>query len=147
MKFYPERLTQLRESLNISKAEAARRLNISAMTYGRYEKGEREPSYQSVCYIAQVFHCNVDFLYGVSDDMDCDYIIISSTKFPKETVKFRFSKLDISHIEYVLECMNHNTTNIKNIKKYLLAALYNAPTTIDSYYKARVQHDMPELAN
>lgn len=76
-----------------------------------------------------------------------DYIIISSTKFPKETVKSRFSKLDISHIEYVLECMNHNTTNIKNIKKYLLAALYNAPTTIDSYYKARVQHDMPELAN
>lgn len=76
-----------------------------------------------------------------------DYIIISSTKFPKEAVKSRFSKLDISHIEYVLECMNHNTTNIKNIKKYLLAALYNAPTTIDSYYKARVQHDMLELAN
>ena len=76
-----------------------------------------------------------------------DYIIISSTKFPKEAVKSRFSKLDISYIEYVLECMNHNTTNIKNIKKYLLAALYNAPTTIDSYYKARVQHDMPELAN
>ena len=59
-----------------------------------------------------------------------DYIVISSTKFPKETVKSRFSKLDISHIEYVLECMNHNTTKIKNIKKYLLAALYNAPTTI-----------------
>ena len=76
-----------------------------------------------------------------------DYIVISSTKFPKETVKSRFSKLDISHIEYVLECINHNTTKIKNIKKYLLAALYNAPTTIDSYYKARVQHDMPELAN
>ena len=76
-----------------------------------------------------------------------DYIVISSTKFPKETVKSRFSKLDISHIEYVLECMNHNTTKIKNIKKYLLAALYNALTTIDSYYKARVQHDMPELAN
>ena len=82
MKFCPERLTQLRESLNISKAEAARRLNISAMTYGRYEKGEREPSYQSVCYIAQVFHCNVDFLYGVSDDMDCDYIIISRSESP-----------------------------------------------------------------
>ena len=82
MKFCPKRLTQLRESLNISKAEAARRLNISAMTYGRYEKGEREPSYQSVCYIAQVFHCNVDFLYGVSDNMDCDYIIISRSESP-----------------------------------------------------------------
>ena len=41
--------------MNISKAEAARQLNISAMTYGRYEKGEREPSYPSVSYIAQIF--------------------------------------------------------------------------------------------
>ena len=80
-----------------------------------------------------------------------DYIIISSTKFPKEAVKSRFSRLDISHIEYVLECMNHNTTNIKNIKKYLLAALYNAPTTIDSYYKARADSimgtDIENMAN
>lgn len=83
MKFCPERLIQVRESLNISKAEAARRLNLSAMAYGRYEKGEREPSYQSVCYIAQVFHCNVDFLYGVSDDMDFDYIVISRSEAPE----------------------------------------------------------------
>lgn len=83
MKFCPERLIQVRESLNISKAEAARRLNVSAMAYGRYEKGEREPSYQSVCYIAQVFHCNVDFLYGVSDDMDFDYITISRSEAPE----------------------------------------------------------------
>ena len=62
MKFQPERLLQLRTSLNINKAEAARRLNISAMAYGRYEKGEREPSYQTVCYIAQTLNCNVDFL-------------------------------------------------------------------------------------
>ena len=51
MKFRPDRLIQLRTSMNISKAEAARQLNISAMTYGRYEKGEREPSYPSVSYI------------------------------------------------------------------------------------------------
>ena len=78
MKFCPERLIQVRESLKISKAEAARRLNISAMAYGRYEKGEREPSYQSVCYIAQTFNCNIDFLYGNSDQMECDYILVSS---------------------------------------------------------------------
>ena len=69
MKFSPERLIQLRTSLQITKAEAARRLNISPMAYGRYEKGEREPSYQSVCFIAQTFHCNVDFLYGLSMEM------------------------------------------------------------------------------
>ena len=83
MNFCPERLIEVRTSLNINKAEAARRLNISAMAYGRYEKGEREPSYQSVCFIAQTFHCNIDFLYGVSDEMSSDYIIISRTESPE----------------------------------------------------------------
>lgn len=77
MKFCPERLIEVRTSLKITKAEAARRLNISAMAYGRYEKGEREPSYQSVCYIAQTFNCNIDFLYGSSNQMECDYILVS----------------------------------------------------------------------
>ena len=83
MHFYPERLQQVRAALKINKAEAARRLNISAMAYGRYEKGEREPSYQSVYYIAQTFHCNVDFLYGISDEMHTDYITISSAESPE----------------------------------------------------------------
>lgn len=83
MQFCPERLIQLRNSLNINKAEAARRLNISAMAYGRYEKGEREPSYQTVCYIAQTFHCNIDFLYGISDKMKADYVMVSSSENPE----------------------------------------------------------------
>ena len=77
MKFCPEKLIDVRTSLNITKAEAARRLNISAMTYGRYEKGEREPSYQSVCYIAQIFNCNIDYLYGNSNQKECNYILVS----------------------------------------------------------------------
>ena len=77
MNFCPEKLIEVRKSLKITKAEAARRLNISAMAYGRYEKGEREPSYQSVCYIAQTFNCNIDFLYGNSNQMECDYILVS----------------------------------------------------------------------
>ena len=83
MHFYPERLQQVRAALKITKAEAARRLNISAMAYGRYEKGEREPSYQSVCYIAQTFHCNPDYLYGLSDEMNADYIMISRSENPE----------------------------------------------------------------
>lgn len=83
MHFCPERLIKVRNSLNINKAEAARQLNISAMAYGRYEKGEREPSYQSVCFIAQTFHCNIDFLYGISDEMNSDYIVISRTESPE----------------------------------------------------------------
>ena len=83
MNFCPERLIQLRTSLNINKAEAARQLNISAMAYGRYERGEREPSYQSACFIAQTFHCNVDFLYGISDQMEADQIIVSRSESPE----------------------------------------------------------------
>ena len=57
-------------------------------------------------------------------------------------VKERFLKLDSSHIEYVLERMRENTTYVRNIKKYLLAALYNAPVTMDSYYTSLVSHDL-----
>ena len=75
-----------------------------------------------------------------------DYVVISSNKFPKEVVKGRLCKLKKMHIEYVLECMKTNTSDIKNIKKYLLAALYNAPTTIDSYYRTRLNHEWPQYA-
>lgn len=79
MNFRPDRLIQIRENLGINKAEAARRLNISAMAYGRYEKGEREPSLQTVSYIAQKFGCNTDFLYGLSEETNADYLIIPAS--------------------------------------------------------------------
>ena len=69
-------------------------------------------------------------------------IRISSDDFPTEVVKSRFLKLNASHIQYVMACMKENTTRIRNIKKYLLAALYNATFTMGSYYSALVQHDM-----
>ena len=50
--------------------------------------------------------------------------------------------MDYSHIEYVLECMGKNTTKVKNIKQYLLAALYNAPVTIGHYYAAEANYDL-----
>ena len=67
---------------------------------------------------------------------------IAGADFPHEVVRSRFLKLDSSHIEYVLDRMRENTTYVRNIKKYLLAALYNAPATIDSYYTSLVSHDM-----
>ena len=59
-------------------------------------------------------------------------------------VKGRFMKLNMEHIRYVMKCMQENTTKIRSIKQYMLAALYNAPATIDSYYRAEVNHDMAE---
>ena len=69
-------------------------------------------------------------------------IRIASDDFPAEVVKSRFLKLNSSHIQYIMACMKENTTRIRNIKKYLLAALYNATFTIGSYYSALVQHDL-----
>ena len=69
-------------------------------------------------------------------------IRIAGDDYPAEVVKSRFMKLDSSHVQYVMDCMKDNTTYVRNIKKYLLAALYNAPTTINSYYSSLVQHDM-----
>ena len=69
-------------------------------------------------------------------------IRIAGDDYPAQVVKSRFLKLDSSHIEYVLDRMQENTTYVRNIKKYLLAALYNAPATIGSYYTSLVSHDM-----
>lgn len=75
-----------------------------------------------------------------------DKILISSNWYPASLVRSKFLKLNYSHIEYVMDMLRSNTTRVRNIKKYILAALFNAPNTIDSYYRAAVNHDMPELA-
>lgn len=69
-------------------------------------------------------------------------IRIAGDDHPAEAVKSRFLMLDSSHVQYVMDCMKDNTTHVRNIKKYLLAALYNAPVTIRSYYQTRVNHDL-----
>ena len=63
---------------------------------------------------------------------------------PIEVVKSRFMKLNSEHIRYVLDCFKENTTKIRNIRQYMLASLYNAPTTIESYFDALVRHDMAQ---
>lgn len=62
--------------------------------------------------------------------------------YPAELVKSKFMKLDGEHIRFVLDCMRENTTKIRNIKQYLKAALFNAPSTIGNYYTSLVAHDM-----
>ena len=69
-------------------------------------------------------------------------IRIAGDDYPAEVVKSRLLKLDSSHVQYIMDCMRDNTTYVRNIKKYLLAALYNAPATINSYYSSLVQHDL-----
>ena len=74
-----------------------------------------------------------------------EYILIASNSFPTEIVRSKFLKLDYWHVEYVIRCLKENTTRIRNIKKYLLASLFNAPSTIEGFYRAEVNHDFSEL--
>ena len=69
-------------------------------------------------------------------------IRIAQNDFPTEVVKSQFLKLNAEHIQYVLDRMRQNTTEIRNIKQYLLAALYNAPLTMENYYAAQINHDL-----
>ena len=67
---------------------------------------------------------------------------IAGDTYPASTVKFKLLRINSLHIQYVFECLDKNTTEVRNIKKYLLATLFNAPSTMGSYYKAQVNHDM-----
>ena len=69
-------------------------------------------------------------------------IRVAGEEYPYELVKSRFLKLESSHLEYVIGCMQDTTTKITNIKAYMITALYNAPTTINHFYQQEVQHDM-----
>ena len=69
-------------------------------------------------------------------------IRIAGDDYPAELVKAKFLKLNSGHIEFIFECLKNNTSKIRNIKKYMLAVLFNAPSTTDIYYTARVAHDM-----
>ena len=67
---------------------------------------------------------------------------ISGADFPHEIVRSRFLKLDSSHIEFVMDCLQKNTTQVRNMKQYLLAVMFNAPTTMNNHYTSLVNHDM-----
>ena len=67
---------------------------------------------------------------------------IAGSDFPHEVVRSRLLKLDSEHIRFVMDCMQKNTTEVRNMKQYLLTVLFNAPTTISNYYTAQVNHDM-----
>ena len=87
----------------------------------------------------------LDAILNMMLDVICskrNSIVIAGDTRPVSVVKSQFLKLDSSHIEYVMDCMKHNPTKIRNIKQYLLAALYNAPLTIKSFYQSMVNNDL-----
>ena len=86
-----------------------------------------------------------DELYEVICEVVCvkrKTIRVGGEDYPYELVKSKFLKLNSSHLQYVIGCMQNTTTKITNIKAYMVTALYNAPNTMNHYYQQEVQHDM-----
>ena len=111
-----------------------------------YERYFREHLYiddlkQSYPYdhgrIDEIFELLVDTVCSTAKTIRC-----AGEDRPAEVVKSRFMKLEYSHIQYVLDCIHDNTTEVRNIKAYMLTTLYNAPLTIDHYYQTKVGHDL-----
>ena len=105
---------------------------------------KRNIEYDSLINMPEVDHELVQEIYElILETVLClgDEIVIASNRYPAEIVRSRFLKLKYMHIRYVMECLEKNTTKVKNIRKYLLATLFNAPATMDGYYWAEVNHD------
>ena len=73
-------------------------------------------------------------------------IRVAGNDYPAEVVRAKLLKLNSEHIRFVMDCLKQNTTRIRNIRQYLLAMLFNAPSTMNSYYTALVAHDMAAAA-
>ena len=149
----------------LSQSDCDNRLTPSPLEQGAAtppERNRKEASKESAIEIyREIIKDNIEYDYLLQDkSIDRDRlneiidlmletvctarktIRIAGDDYPTELVKAKFMKLDSEHIRFVFDCMRENTTKIRNIKQYLRAVLFNAPTTIDSYYTALVAHDM-----
>lgn len=103
---------------------------------------EENIEYQALC--RQFGREDVESVVELITDVLCSTratVRIGGEDIPTVQVRHRFLMLGRSHLEYVFECLRRNTTEVRNIRAYLLTALYNAPVTMGPYYQAEVQHD------
>lgn len=118
---------------------------------GMCERNEYERYFRESLSIDVLLRENLgeeESILGILDllvDVCCfrrSVIRIAGDDKPLAVVKSRFMKLNAEHIRYVLKCLSENTTRVRNIRQYLLTALYNAPATIRPFYQAWVNNDM-----
>ena len=130
-------------------AEPPERKGTEAITQSAFEIYEEiikdNISYDILLQDRQLDRDRLDELVDLMLETVCTRrktIRIAGDDYPAELVKAKFMKLNSEHIRFVLDCLSENTTKIRNIKQYMKAALFNAPSTIGSYYTALVSHDM-----
>lgn len=120
----------------------------NAMNEMRRRQGYREMICRNIDYDCLREYYSEESLQGIVDIMleavcsKKDYLVVNGEELPQAVICSRLLKLGYEHIEYVLDSMSKNTTKVRCIKSYLLTALYNAPATIEHYYRAEVNHDL-----
>ena len=124
----------------VGKGSEAMRIRAQYEEYFR-ESIELDYLFRDRTLDQDALHAMVDLMVDVCCSTRKN-IRINREDMPIEVVKSRFMKLDAEHIKYALMTLANNTTRVKDMKQYMLAVLYNAPTTISSYYQNWVQHDM-----
>ncbi|WP_222704687.1 DUF6017 domain-containing protein [Anaerosalibacter massiliensis] len=119
----------------INKAEAYRNLIYKNIEYKHFKQFES----------AQIG--NIDNIVDLMVDIcvqEEGTIPINDNQMPVEVVKSKFLKLTSSHIEYIMDSLDRNPSEVRNIRNYLITAIYNVPNTMSQYYRSLVNHDMNE---
>ena len=140
MRFDNETSNSLRQTRGLNTTS----MDQSAIIRAYEELIRRNIDYDILITAPETDHGLVQEIYElILETIIClgDEIVISSNLYPAEIVRSRFLKLNYMHIRYVMDCLDKNTTKVKNIRKYLLAALFNAPATMEGYYRAEVKYN------
>ena len=101
--------------------------------------------YDYLCQDFQLYRDDLDEIVELLVETVCasrQTTRIAKTDFPHEVVRSRLLKLTSEHIRFVMDCLQKNTTEVRNMKQYLLTVLFNAPTTMSNHYTSQVNHDM-----
>ena len=122
------------EMIGCESVEEVRELVMEHLEYEHYKKHGKISMGDRLEEIADIM---VETLCSTKD-----MINIGGDDYPALFVKEKLLKINSMHVEYVFECLDKNTTHVRNIKRYLLATLFNAPSTMDNYYSALVNHDL-----
>lgn len=121
------------ESTTINKVELYRNLihkNIEYWYFKRYQISQIE---------------NIDNIVDLMVDIcvqEVGTVPINGNPMPVEVIKSKFLKVNSSHIEYIMDSLDRNPSEVRNIRNYLLTTVYNAPNTISQYYRSQVNYDM-----
>ena len=158
---YPGNAAQLNIDKLNTKKQNTDFTNIASLPSGNQREAKgNEPNYDSDAY-RELIKDNIDYDVLAADmPYDTDrldeivelivetvcttktHVRVSGADFPADVVRSRLLRLTCEHIRFVFDCLDENTTKIRNMKQYLLTTLYNAPVTMENYYSSRVRHDL-----